>query len=302
MDRLWAMEVFARVAESGSFSRAAISLNVSKATVTTCVRNLEQHLGAPLIHRHTRRVQLTEEGAVYLTRVRDVLQSVAHSEDEIRLHLGELTGSLHVECPISIGHALLCPALGRFAQRYPDISTSITLTNQRHNLIERAIDVAIRIDTVEDASLVARPVYEARYMVCCTPQLHARLPVSPADLDPRLCMGILPGERRYPVPWRLQRGEEQLIIQPAGALHFNSSDALLESALNDSGVVYVLDVFARRYLQSGHPKRCWRALLMSNVWRSACRALRWMAAMSKGIILAPWSWPSGPSRSVFGAS
>ncbi len=245
------MEVFVRVAECGSFSRAAESLDLANATVTTCVRNLERHLDVTLINRDTRRLRLTEEGQTYLLRAREVLQAVARSEEEIRSQVGELRGRLHIETPISLGHALLCPALPVFAQRYPDISAVVTLTNQPHHIIERAIDVAIRMDHVEDADLVARPIYESRYVVCCTPEVAARLPPHPRELDPRGCIGILPEERRFTNPWLLEKDGEKLEIRPDGPLHFNSSDALLLAAQRNVGVTCVLDVFVNSHLIDG---------------------------------------------------
>lgn len=245
------MEVFVRVAECGSFSRAAESLDLANATVTTCVRNLERHLDVTLINRDTRRLRLTEEGQMYLPRARELLQSVALTEEEIRTRVGELRGWLHIETPISLGHALLCPALPIFAQRYPEISASITLTNQPHHMIERAIDIAIRMDHVEDADLVARPIYESRYVVCCTPETAKSLPAHPGELDPRRCIGILPEERRHANPWTLQKEGETVEIHPAGPLHFNSSDALLLAAEGGVGVTCVLDIFANRRLDSG---------------------------------------------------
>jgi LysR family transcriptional regulator for bpeEF and oprC len=245
------MEVFVRVAECGSFSRAAESLDLANATVTTCVRNLERHLGVTLINRDTRRLRLTEEGQLYLPRARELLQSVSQTEDDVRTRMGELRGSLHIEMPISIGHALLCPALPTFAKRYPEISTAVTLTNQPHHMIERAIDIAIRMDFVEDADLVARPVYEAKYVVCCAPGLAARFPDDPAQLDPHFCLGVLPEERRHASSWRLEREGMKVEIQPQGPLHFNSSDALLGAARAGVGVVHLLDIFPNRLLDSG---------------------------------------------------
>jgi len=245
------MEVFVRVAECGSFSRAAESLNLANATVTTCVRNLERHLNVTLINRDTRRLRLTEEGELFLPRARDLLQSLACTEEEMRTQAGALRGWLHVETPISLGHALLCPALPLFAQRYPDISAAITLSNQPHHLIERAIDVAIRMDHVEDADLIARPIYETEYVICCAPEVARTLPVHPSELDSRHCLGVLPEERHHPNAWRLQRGDESLTLQPQGTLHFNSSDALLIAAENGAGLACVLDIFANPRLDAG---------------------------------------------------
>lgn len=245
------MEVFVRVAECGSFSRAAESLDLANATVTTCVRNLERHLNVTLINRDTRRLRLTEEGLAYLHRARELLEAVARTEEEIRTQVGELRGRLHIETPISLGHALLCPSLPEFARRYPDISAAVTLTNQPHHMIERAIDVAIRMDHVEDADLVARPICESHYVICCAPNVLASLPADPGELDRRRCIGILPEERRFANPWMLHNGEDTVEVRPEGPLHFNSSDALLMAAAAGVGVACVLDVFANRYLADG---------------------------------------------------
>ena len=251
MDRLSAMAVFVRVAECGSFSRAAEVLDLANASVTTCIRNLERHLGVTLIHRDTRRLHLTEEGSLFLVRAKEVLHAVEEAETEVQTSLGQLRGPLSVEIPISIGHALVCPALSNFAARYPGIATSVTLTNQPHHLIERAIDIAIRIDRVEDADLVARPIYETSYKVCCTAELAATLPAHPKDLDPKRCLGILSEERRSSAPWKLTRGDEHITVNPQGPLHFNSSDALVAAAVQGAGVVHLLDIFVNRALEDG---------------------------------------------------
>jgi LysR family transcriptional regulator for bpeEF and oprC len=251
IDRLWGMEVFVRVADCGSFSRAAESLDLANATVTACVRNLERHLDVPLIDRDTRRLRLTEEGQALLLRARELLESAARIEDEIRSSAGQLRGQLHIEAPISLGQALLCPALPDFAQRYPDISTILTLSNQPHHVIERGIDIALRMDRVEDADLIARPIYEGRYVVCCTPEKAQSFPPHPADLSPRDCIGILPEGRRRVNPWVLTRGKERVDIQPEGPLHFNSSDALRVAAERGSGLACLLDVFVNSQIADG---------------------------------------------------
>jgi LysR family transcriptional regulator for bpeEF and oprC len=245
------MEVFVRVAECGSFSRAAESLDLANATVTTCVRNLERHLDVTLINRDTRRLRLTEEGQSFLVRARELLEAVARTEEEIRSQVGELRGRLYVETPISMGHALLCPALPEFAQRYPEISTGLILSNQPHHIIERGIDIAIRMDHVEDADLVARPIYESRYVLCCAPAVAGSLPAHPGDLDRRRCIGILPEERRFANPWLLKKDDEEMELTPEGPLHFNSSDALLMATCQGVGVTCVLDVFVNRHLADG---------------------------------------------------
>ncbi len=254
MDKFQAMSVFVRVVEAGSFSRAAEALDLANASVTTCIRNLERSLGVTLLHRDTRRLRPTEEGEAYLVHARKILDSVQEAESDVQSRLGRLRGRLVVESPISFAHALLCPALPLFAARYPDISTSVTLTNQPHHLIERAIDVAIRMDKVEDAELVAKPIYEARYLICCTPEIAIPMPDSPTELDMRQCLGVLPEERPTPNPWVFTNGsdgKERLVLRPQGPVHFNSNEALVGAALAGVGVIRVLDIFVNYLIRQG---------------------------------------------------
>ena len=251
MDRLWAMEVFVRVVESRSFSGAAASLDVANATVTACIRNLEQHLGITLIQRTTRHLRLTSEGEEFLAHAQEILQRVAEAETSIKAMTDQMNGLIRVEVPIGIGHALICPALTHFARCYPQTSVAITLTNQPHSMIEQAIDVAIRMDRVEDADLVARLIYEARYVICGTAEIVSRCTPDPGDLDARLCLGLLAENRSRPVDWSLSNNVHTATVCPAGPLSFNSSDALIQASLDGVGLICVLDVFANRFLASG---------------------------------------------------
>lgn len=251
MDRLWAMEVFVRVAECGSFSRAADLTGLANGTVTTCVRNLERHVGVTLINRDTRRLRLTEEGETYLKHAREVLAAVTRSEEETRLLGGRLRGRINVEVTVSMAHDFLWPKLPEFTRRYPEITVALALTNDPHNMIERAIDIAIRVGNVEDSDLVARPLFETSFVVCCLPEMVKTLPAHPGELPPRLCIGILPEARRSPDAWSLRKGDEQVTVEPDGPLHFNTVVDTLHAAEAGIGVVCVLDVHARQHLAAG---------------------------------------------------
>ena len=275
MDRLWAMEVFVRVLECGSFSKAAASLDLANATVTSCVRNLEKHLGVTLINRNTRHLHLTDEGAQFFPRCQEVLGYVERAEAEISTESGEIHGSLRVEMPISIGHALICPALNLFARRHPRVAVSVNLNNQPNNLIEHGIDIGIRMDRVEEADLVARPVYETRYVVCGSPELVRNVPKSPAQLDPKLCLGILTEGSREPLGWLFRKGSEKMLIRPEGPLHFNSSDALVNAALGRAGLIYVLDIFVNRQLANGELIQVYRE------WTTSARTFYAVTAKMK---------------------
>lgn len=252
MDRLWAMEVFARVAECESFSRAAESLNLANATVTSCVRNLEKHLGVTLLQRNTRHLRLTDAGERFYERCKVLIEGVMAAEQDAARDHAEVRGTLNVEAPIAIGHALLLPSLPDFLAQHPAMSVHVNLTNQPHGLIQRGIDLAIRMDAVEDSDLVARPLYTARYVVCGRPDIVETMRAEyPEALDPSGCIGLLPDGRQAPQPWQFARNDEQASVQPAGRLAFNSSDALVNAACQGLGLICVLDLFVRTELASG---------------------------------------------------
>lgn len=251
LNRLRAMQVFVRVAECGSFKRAAESLNLSNGTVTTLVAQFERHLGVTLIDRNTRRLRLTEEGQTYLRHVQEWLAQVVQSESELRSCDEKPRGLLRVEATISVEHALLSASLPEFLTRYPDITMAVSLSNQPHDLVERDIDAAIRVGHVERPGHVARLLCVSRYVLCCSPAMAITLPNHPRDLDPRACLGLYSAQRRQPRPWMLRRGSEELQIDPDGALHFNSSDNALAAARAGAGLVFVVNVLANLFLEDG---------------------------------------------------
>lgn len=253
MDRLWAMEVFVNVVEAGSLSRAATHLDLANASVTACLRNLETHLGSTLLQRSTRHISLTEEGRRFYARCRDILAIVEEAEAEAAPEDTSLRGVLRVEMPIALGHLIIGPALTDFAAEHPGLRLSVNLTNSVDDLIRRAVDVAIRIDDVQDADLVARHIYEAGHVLCAAPALLERhgVPDTPTAIDPARCLGLSMGLTGRAVPWSFTREEATHVVEPAGNLFFNSSDALLRSAARGAGFIYVLDVLARQYIERG---------------------------------------------------
>lgn len=253
MDRLWAMEVFVKVVEAGSMSRAATHLDLANASVTSCIRNLETHIGATLLQRSTRHIALTDEGARFYARCRDILALVDEAEADASPTEADLRGVLRVEMPIALGHLIIGPALTDFAAEHPKLRVVVNLTNSVDDLIRRAVDIAIRIDEVYDVDLVARRIYETRHVLCAAPDFLAchGSPVSPAALNPARCIGLSMSLTGKPKAWTFEREGERHVIEPAGNLAFNSSDALLRSAARGGGFVYVLDILARDSLRRG---------------------------------------------------
>src|SRR3990167_1290497 len=227
IDKLWAMQVFTRVVECSSFNRAAESLDIANATVTASVRNLETYLGVSLLSRNTRPLRLTDAGARYFSHCTELLRQVEEAESEITEQTGSIQGQLRIESPAAFGKDVIAPLLADFCSQNPDLQVALRLTDHPEGLIESGTDMAIRIDSVNDADLVARPLYQAHYVACATPTLLALVghPQHPAELDPARCLGLF------------RQG--------------SFTDALIDAALADQGFIYVLDVFVNRLIAQG---------------------------------------------------
>ncbi len=257
MDRLWAMQVFVKVVEAASFSGAARQLDLANASVTSCIRNLEGHLGVTLLHRTTRHLHVTEEGAAFYDRCKAILSQVEEAESSARGAREGLRGTLRIEAPFAIGHSVLSPLLVDFAARNPELRIITTLSNQVDDLVQRGIDLAIRMDEVEGGDLVARPVYEGGYVVCASPAFVRKhgAPATPSALDPRKCLGLTGNVSTAARPWSFRRGAEEYRIWPEGNLSFNSSDALIRAAREGAGMIYVLDLLVRDFIERGQLAR-----------------------------------------------
>ena len=148
MDQLLGMRVFARVAEFGSFARAADAMDLSRAMVSAHVAQLEKHLGTRLLHRTTRKVAVSPEGAVYLAHCQRILAEVSAADDEMRLARDRPQGRLRVDVPVAFGKYLLTPALSRFTQRYPQVAIEVRYNDRFVDLAAEGVDVAVRAGTM----------------------------------------------------------------------------------------------------------------------------------------------------------
>jgi len=253
MDRFHAMKVFSRVAEMGSFSRAADALNLGNGTVSTVVRQLEQHLGVRLLARNTRGISLTDDGRVYLDRCRGILAEVEETEAALASSCCLPQGRLRVSMPLALGRAFCAPGERGFQSLYPDIRLTAVLEDRIVNLIEDGIDAAVRFGALADSSLVARRVYETRTVAVAAPEYLKRrgVPNSPAELKDHLCLGYYSVNSRQTVPWAFERSGREAMHQVDGPLSVNSIDLLIDAALKGIGIVYVLEMEVRELIAAG---------------------------------------------------
>ena len=238
MDRMTAMAVFVEVVETASFSGAAKRLGLSKSSVSTHVSQLEEHLGAQLLHRTTRRLALTEVGRAFYERCAQIVGEVEEAELEARRSHAAPQGLLKVNAPVSFGQLQLAPAIAQFLGRHPKVRIEVTLDDRVVNTIEGGFDVTVRVaPPLADSSLIARRLAPNRVVVCGSPQYLARrgVPQRPGDLANHDCLvyTYLPSRDA----WRFvgPNGHESVTV--AGSVSANNGDVLRLAALRGVGLV-----------------------------------------------------------------
>jgi LysR family transcriptional regulator for bpeEF and oprC len=253
MDRLQSMDVFRWVVDLGSFARAADRLDMSRAAVTGHVAALENRLGVRLLHRTTRKLALTDEGAAYLDHVRRVLADVEETEAVLTAGRSRPRGVLRIGMAVAIGRQFIAPALPRFAAQHPDLKVIALLDDRRVDLVESGIDAAVRVGPLEDSSLVARRVFEANFVAYGSPDylaLHGT-PQTPADLERHNCLGLYVVSRGEVLDWVFEKDGERVSWTPNGSLSISNVEALLDAAVAGAGIVMLFDMSASRWVASG---------------------------------------------------
>jgi DNA-binding transcriptional LysR family regulator len=251
MDRLASMAVFAKVAELGSFSAAADTLGLSKSAVSKHVTALEERLGVRLVNRTTRRLALTEVGLSYRETCARIVQEVEEAEQEAGRHGSEPRGRLKVTAPMTFGILHLAPLLPDFLAAHPRLEIDLALDDRIVDLLEEGVDVALRIGTLRDSSLIARRIATARSICAASPAyLQANgTPLHPADLGGHNCLRYT--YRRGPEAWELERHGERHAVRLRGNLAANNGDALRAAAVGGLGIVVLPDFIVADDLASG---------------------------------------------------
>jgi LysR family transcriptional regulator, regulator for bpeEF and oprC len=253
MDQLQGMRVFTRVAELGSFARAANTLELSRAMASSYVAQLEKHLGTRLLHRTTRKVSVSAQGAVYLEHCKRILAEIEAADDQLRLARNRPQGKLRVDVPVAFGKYLLLPAIPLFTQRYPDIALEVRFNDQYVDIAVDRVDVALRVGKLNSPDIIARQVATSRLLTCASPKYLAQhgVPRSPEDLRKHRLIGHLRGNATRPADWQFRHGDGSHSLRLPMSLSFNTVDALTTSALDGQGMVQQLDLLVSSYLSEG---------------------------------------------------
>ena len=255
MDRFDAMQAFARVVEAGSFTRAADTLHMSRATVTQLVQQLEARLRVKLLNRTTRRVHLTADGAAYYERVVRLLADIDDAETSLSSAARAPRGRLRVDVPSPFARMLLVPALPDFHSRYPEIQLDLGVSDRRVDLLGENVDCVVRGGTITDQSLVARHVGDLRLGVHASPAYLERMgrPAHPRELEDtrHRIVGYLWARTGKPLPYAMQRGDERLEVQGRYVVALDDGNAYLAAGLAGLGVLWLPDYMSRSHVAAG---------------------------------------------------
>lgn len=239
MDLIRSMEAFTRVARLGGFTPAARALDVSNATVTSLVQQLEAHLGVELLHRTTRRVTLTTDGAAALERVERLLQDVQELSDGVRGATRAAKGRLRVDVPASFGRHVLAPALPRFFAKYPGIQLELGSSDRPVDLLREGVDCVVRGGPAVDESLVAKKLKTLPVLTLASPSYLRKhgTPKTPRELSKHRAVNFFSPRSGEVFAFDFARDGETLEVPVAHAVACNDADTMLACGVAGLGLL-----------------------------------------------------------------
>ncbi|TFF14214.1 LysR family transcriptional regulator [Pseudomonas sp. BCA14] len=255
MDRFDAMQAFVRVVETGSFTKAAATLHMSKTSVTQLIQQLEARLRVRLLNRTTRKVNITADGAAYYERVIRLLADMDDAETSLSSASIAPRGRLRVDVPSPLARMVLIPALPGFYACYPEIQLTMGVSDRIIDIIGENIDCVVRGGEITDQSLVARHVGDLKVGIYAAPDYLQRFgkPAHPRELDDgrHSTVGFLWSRTGKALPYTMQRGEEIIEVQGRPLLIIDDGNAYLAAGLAGLGVLWLPQYMAKPHLASG---------------------------------------------------
>ncbi|WP_031521957.1 LysR family transcriptional regulator [Siccibacter colletis] len=253
MDKIHAMQLFVRVAELESFSRAADTLGLPKGSVSRQIQALETHLGTRLLHRTTRRVQLTQDGMVYYERARDLLANLDELDGLFLHDPASISGRLRVDTSVAVAKNVLIPRLPAFLQQYPGIELELSSSDRMVDVVREGFDCVVRVGTLRDSGLVARPLGKLTVINCASPGYLERFgyPQTPDDLASHALVHYALNLGVRPQGFEIFSNNETRWVKTGGVLTVNSTETYHAACLAGLGIIQVPRTGVREALRSG---------------------------------------------------
>ncbi len=264
MDRLQALTVFTRVAEMESFTSAAKSLGLPKATASQAVQRLEERVGARLLQRTTRKVRLTQDGALFYERCKDLLADAEDVETLFQKTDQALSGRIRVDVTPRMARFQLIPALPKFLEEHPGLEIELGSTDRAVDLVREGYDCVVRVGAVTDTALVARKLGEIELVNCASPAYLKKYghPKSLRDLERHYAVHYVSVLGAKPDGWEYADHGVWKELPMRGLVTVNSADAFVAACLAGLGLIQTPSLSLGDELRSGRlvevmPK--WRA-------------------------------------------
>jgi len=251
MEQITAMRLFTRVVQTGSFSAVARESGISQSSVSKNLAALEAKLGARLLARTSRKLKLTEVGCDYYERCLPILMEIDEAEATVRSMTSNPSGVLRVNVPVSFGQRHVIPRMPEFMRAYPNVKLDIMLLDRQVDLVAEGVDVAIRIDILDDSSLIARRLGDSPRLLVASKsylQKHGR-PNHPDELKNFDCLVYsLLGTGNI---WHFLHQGKEFSVGVKGNFQANNSDAVLQMALAGAGIMALPKWMSHPYVENG---------------------------------------------------
>ncbi|MGY2051428.1 LysR family transcriptional regulator [Methylobacterium sp. JK268] len=237
MISLESVRIFMRAAETGSFSAAGRSLRLSPSVISYRIQTLEEHLGCLLLTRTTRRMSLTEAGRIFYENCLAITAAVDRAEKSVETAGAAPRGVLKITAPLGLGRGVVASLIPRFRARHAETDIHLRLSDHLLDLVQEAVDVAIRMARMRDSSFTLRKIAEVERVLCAAPSYLDRAPAleEPADLLAHDCLLLrFPGSEQF--RWTLTDGEETVTLPVSGHIDVDDGDTLTEWALAGEGI------------------------------------------------------------------
>jgi LysR family transcriptional regulator for bpeEF and oprC len=254
MDRLKAMQIFVRIVEANSFSKAADPLNLPRASLTATMQNLEAYLGTRLLHRTTRRIALTADGEAYFDQCLRILGDIDEAENAFRGQAAHgPSGKLRLDLPGALGRTLVLPRIGQFIALYPKIELVLSTGDRLIDLTSEGVDCALRVGMLQDSSLVGRQLGAMHFVTCAAPSyLHVRgTPGSIEDLDRHSTVVHLSGRTGRALDLDFVVDGRVVTVKMKGPVAVDDADAYVTCGLQGLGLIQAARYQLAAHLASG---------------------------------------------------
>ncbi|MDR7194584.1 LysR family transcriptional regulator [Luteimonas terrae] len=304
MDRFDQYRVFLRVAEMGSFIRAAHALSLPRASVSAAIQRLEAQLGVRVLHRTTRHVTLTADGAQLLERVRPLLAEVEDIDAAFQISQRQVTGRLVVDVPSRIARRVIAPALPGLLRRHPRLQLVLGSSDRMIDLVQDGVDCAVRVGTLRDSGLVARPLGHVALVNCASPA-YLREYGTPSDVEAlaaaHWAIGYAASGTGRDVPWEcVDAAGLERVVELRSRVAVNNAESYIACCLAGLGLIQIPRFDVQHLLDAGElveviPHCRAAAMPVSLLYphrRSRSRRLVAFQDWFEGLMRPHWALPS----------